>query len=81
MESLIQFIIGDATTFTPACMVGLIVFCAILECIGSLAYNIMKAGEVISLVYLVLLAFIVMMYFSVCFRIAVLHPFATVLIL
>lgn len=30
------------------------------------------------MVYLVLLAFIVMMYFSVCFRIAVLHPFATV---
>lgn len=45
MESLIQFIIGDAKTFTPACMVGLIVFCAILECIGSLAYNIMKAGR------------------------------------
>ena len=45
MDNLIQFIIGDATTFTPACMVGLIVFCAILECIGSLAYNIMKAGR------------------------------------
>lgn len=30
------------------------------------------------MVYLVLLAFIVMMYFSVCFRIAVLHPFATI---
>ena len=45
MDSLIQFIIGDATTFTPACVVGLIVFCAILECIGSLAYNILKAGR------------------------------------
>lgn len=29
------------------------------------------------MVFLVLLAFIAMMYFSVCFRIAVLHPFAT----
>lgn len=45
MDNLIQFIIGDATTFTPACMVGLIVFCAILECIGSLAYNILKNGR------------------------------------
>lgn len=45
MDSLIRFITGDATTFTPACMVGLIVFCAILECIGSFVYNIMKAGR------------------------------------
>lgn len=45
MDSLIQFIIGDATTFTPACMVGLIVFCMVLECIGSLAYNILKNGR------------------------------------
>ena len=44
MDSLIQFIIGDATTFTPACIVGLIVFCMVLECIGSLAYNILKMG-------------------------------------
>ena len=42
MDSLIQFIIGNATTFTPACMVGLIVFCMVLECIGSLAYNILN---------------------------------------
>ena len=45
MENLTQFIIGDATTFTPVCIVGLIVFCMVLECIGSLAYNIMKAGR------------------------------------
>jgi hypothetical protein len=45
MDSLIQFIIGDATTFTPACIVGLIVFCMVLECIGSLAYNILKNGR------------------------------------
>lgn len=45
MDSLIQFIIGNATTFTPACMVGLIVFCMVLECIGSLAYNILKNGR------------------------------------
>lgn len=45
MNSLIQFIVGDATTFTPACIVGLIVFCMVLECIGSLAYNILKNGR------------------------------------
>lgn len=45
MENLIQFIVGDAVTFTPACMVGLIVFCVVLECIGSLAYNILKTGR------------------------------------
>ena len=45
MENLIQFIIGDSTTFTPACMVGLIVFCTVLECIGSFAYNILKNGR------------------------------------
>ena len=28
-----------------ACMVGLIVFCMVLECIGSLAYNILKNGR------------------------------------
>ena len=41
MDSLIQFIIGDATTFTPACIVVLIVFCMVVECIGSLAYNVL----------------------------------------
>lgn len=45
MENLIQFIVGDATTFTPACMVSLIVFCVVLECIGSIAYNILKTGR------------------------------------
>lgn len=45
MENLIQFIVGDASTFTPACMVGLIVFCVVLECIGSIAYNILKTGR------------------------------------
>lgn len=45
MESLIQFITSGAITFTPACMVGLIVFCMVLECIGSLAYNILKNGR------------------------------------
>lgn len=45
MESIIQFIVGDDVTFTPACMVGLIVFCMVIEAIGAFVYNIMKTGR------------------------------------
>lgn len=45
MENIINFITNGSSEFTPQVVVGLIVFCLILECIGAIAYNILKTGR------------------------------------
>ena len=45
MENIIQFITNGSTEFTPQILIGLVVFCLIIECIGSVAYNILKVGR------------------------------------
>ena len=45
MENIIQFITNGSTEFTPHTLIGLVVFCLIIECIGSVAYNILKVGR------------------------------------
>lgn len=45
MENIIQFITNGSTEFTPQVLCGLIVFCMIIECIGSIAYNLLKVGR------------------------------------
>ena len=45
MDNIIDFITNGSTEFTPQVLVSLIVFCLILECIGAIAYNILKTGR------------------------------------
>lgn len=45
MQTMIDFICNGATEFTPEVIVGLIVFCLTLECIGSIAYSVLKVGR------------------------------------
>ena len=45
MQNMIQFITQGATEFTPAVLVGLIVFSLTLECIGSIANSIFRGGR------------------------------------
>lgn len=45
MQTMIDFICNGETEFTPAVIVGLIVFTLTLECIGSIAYNVLKVGR------------------------------------
>lgn len=42
MENLISYIVGDATTFEPRVIVGLIVFVLLLDGICSLVGNMVK---------------------------------------
>lgn len=44
MQAMIDFILNGETEFTASVLVGLIVFVMTLECIGSIAYNILKVG-------------------------------------
>lgn len=45
MENVIQFICGDATTFTPQVLCGLILFVSVLECISNIAYALTSVGR------------------------------------
>lgn len=45
MQSMVDIICNGATEFTPQMLVNLIVFVLTLECIGSIAYNILKVGR------------------------------------
>lgn len=45
MDNIINFITNGSAEFTPQVIVGLIVFCLIIESIGSIVYNILKIGR------------------------------------
>lgn len=45
MESMIELICGTETEFSAPVVVGLIVFCLVLESIGSIAYAITSVGR------------------------------------
>ena len=45
MENIINFITNGSTEYTPQVIVALIVFCLILESIGTIVYNILKIGR------------------------------------
>lgn len=45
MEFLINFITGGADTFTPAVLIGYMVFVEILSCIGSIASDVINVGR------------------------------------
>lgn len=45
MQGMIDLICQGATEFTPQVLVGLIIFVLVLECIGSIAYSILKVGR------------------------------------
>lgn len=45
MQTIVDFICNGATDFTPEVMIGLLVFTLTLECIGSIAYNVLKIGH------------------------------------
>lgn len=45
MENVIEFICGNATEFTPQVLVGLIIFCSMIECIGNIAFALTSVGK------------------------------------
>ena len=45
MENIINYICNGSNEFTPAVVVGLIVFCLVLESISSIAANCLKVGR------------------------------------
>ena len=45
MENVISFICGTAEEFTPQVLVGLIIFCSMIECIGNIAYALTSVGK------------------------------------
>ena len=45
MENIINFITNGSTEYTPQVVIGLIVFCLVIESIGSIVYNILKIGR------------------------------------
>ena len=45
MENIINFITNGTTEYTPQVVIGLIVFCLVIESIGSIVYNILKIGR------------------------------------
>lgn len=45
MENIINYICNGSNEFTPAVVVGLIVFCFVLESISSIAANCLKVGR------------------------------------
>lgn len=45
MDNIINFITNGSTDFSPQVVVGLIVFCLILESIGAIVYNILKISR------------------------------------
>ena len=45
MQGMIDLICNGATEFTPQVLVSLIVFVLVLECIGSIAYSVLKVGR------------------------------------
>lgn len=45
MENIINYICNGSIEFTPAVVVGLIVFCLVLESISSIAANCLKVGR------------------------------------
>ena len=44
MENMVELIVNGAEGFTPEVLVRLMVFCLVLECIGSIANSIFRAG-------------------------------------
>ena len=45
MQAIIDMICNGSTEFTPQVVVGLIVFCLVLDCIGSIARSILSVGK------------------------------------
>lgn len=45
MDSMIQLITGGVNEWTPSVMVGLIIFCLVLETISSVAFQITSVGR------------------------------------
>ncbi len=45
MNDLINFITGGADTFTPAVMVGLIVFCLIMDSLALLVSSVLEVSR------------------------------------
>lgn len=45
MENVIEFICGSAEEFTPQVVVGLILFCSMIECIGNIAFALASVGR------------------------------------
>lgn len=45
MESMVNLICNGSTEFTPEVLVSLLVFCLVLDCIGSIAGSIFKVGR------------------------------------
>jgi hypothetical protein len=45
LENIVNLICNGSTEFTPEVLIGLLVFCMTLECIGSIAYSILSVGK------------------------------------
>lgn len=45
MENVISFICGECTEFTPQVLVGLIIFCSMIECIGNIAFALTSVAR------------------------------------
>lgn len=45
MENVINFICGESVDFTPQVLVGLIIFCSMIECIGNIAFALTSVGK------------------------------------
>ncbi len=45
MQGMVDLIINGATDYSPAVVVGIMVFCMTLECISSIAHSVLKVGR------------------------------------
>ena len=45
MQNMINLICNGSNEFTPEVVVGLLVFCMVLECISSIASSCLKVGK------------------------------------
>lgn len=45
MESMVNLICNGSEEFTPEVLVSLLVFCLILDCIGSIAGSVLSVGR------------------------------------
>ncbi len=45
MENIIEFICGASADFTPQVLVGLILFCSMIECIGNIAFALTSVAR------------------------------------
>ena len=45
METIINYICGECTEFTPQIVCALILFCCMIECIGNIAYALTSVAK------------------------------------